>query len=239
MVRWSKKIDFLSVRLPFLALLLFLCSVQLMPKVFITTSSMDASKQPVAVNDIYFWMQLVAFVFIVLVVSFYFEETFRKPSAHYIDAFKIGVFKAVFLRYIRLLLVMEFVYLPFVYACVFRANRNISYNMEFFNRTFELIDPWKPIFQCAVFMLFSVTATLFLMTVLKSKVFTLVLAMAICIMEIRVFPIVFGEYTLFRGAGMLAPDYFSFFPPNIIVMLVLTVIFIIASLVLYRARKLG
>lgn len=238
MVRWSKKIDFLSVRLPFLAFLLYLCSVQLMPKVFITTSSMEPSKPPVAKNDIYFWMQLVAFVFIVLVTSFFFEETFRKPSAHYIDAFKIGTFKAVFLRYFRLLLVMEFVYLPFVYVCVFRANRNIIYNMGVFNKTFEIINPWKPIFQCAVFMLFSVTATLFFITILKNKVFTLILAMAICILEIRIFPIVFGEYTLFRGAGMLAPNYFSYFPPNTIVMLVLSALFLVLSLALHKWRRL-
>lgn len=238
MIRWSKKTDFLSIRFPLAAFLVFLCAVQLMSRIFITGSSMDPSRPPVASNDIYFWMQLVAFPIIVLIVSYYFEETFRKASAHYIRAFNIGAFKAIFLRYLRLLAVLELVYLPFVYICILRANNNIIYNMEFFDRTFELIDPAKPMLQGAVFMVFSLTAGLFFMTVLKNKVFALVVAMAISVMEIRVFPIVFGEYTVFRGAGQIyAPDYFSFFPPNTVVMCILSAVMLAASLVLYSTKR--
>lgn len=238
MPRWSKKTDYLSARFPFIAFLALLCAVQLMPRVFVTSSGMDPSLPPVASNDVYFWMQLVAFPLVVLVVSCYFEETFRQAPAHYIRTFNIGTFKAVFLRYLRLLALIELVYLPFVYICILRANSNIAYNMEFFNRTFELIDPAKPMLQCAVFMLFSVTAALFFMTVLKNKVFTLVLAIAISIMEISIFPIVLHEYSLFRGSGELyAPDYFSFFPPNTVIMLILSAVMLAASLVLYSMKR--
>lgn len=183
-------------------------------------------------------MQLVAFPVIVLIVSYYFEETFRKASAHYIRTFNIGTLKVIFFRYLRLLAVLELVYLPFVYICILRANNNILYNMEFFNMTFDLIDPAKPMLQCAVFMVFSLTAGLFFMTVLKNKVFTLVIAMAVSVMEIRVFPIVLGEYTIFRGAGQLcAPDYFSFFPPNTVIMLILSAVMLAASLVLYSMKR--
>lgn len=226
------------MRFPLIAFLALLCAVQLMPGVFITSSVMDPSLPPVASNDVYFWMQLVAFPVIVLIVSYYFEETFRKASAHYIRTFNIGTLKVIFFRYLRLLAVLELVYLPFVYICILRANNNILYNMEFFNMTFDLIDPAKPMLQCAVFMLFSVTAALFFMTVLKNKVFTFVSAIAISIMEISIFPIVLHEYSLFHGSGELyAPDYFSFFPPNTVITLILSAVMLAVSLVLYSMKR--
>lgn len=237
MMRWSKKTDFLSIRYPLMAFLIFLCFIQLMPQVFITSSQMDTQLPPSADNDIYFWMQLVAYVFIALIVCFYFEETFRTPSAHYIGTFKLGTFRTVFLRYVRLLFIMEIIYLPFVYICIFRANKNIRYNMEFFGSVFELIDPLKPIFQCSVFMLFAVTSAMFFMALLKNKVYVIVLTLVICIMEIRAFPILFDKYTLFRGATMPRADYFSFFPENVLSLFVLSFIFLMLTLILHRFNK--
>ncbi|MBP3480837.1 MAG: hypothetical protein J6K66_04465 [Clostridia bacterium] len=237
MSRWSKKTDFLAVRLPLLLLVLYLIFMQLFKKPFYLSCGWTDAQTPYADGDIYIWLQFVVFIFVCTVVSFYFEETFRLPSAHYIGAFGLGTFKTVFMRYVRILIALEAVYLPFVVLSVFRMNANIEANIRNFGIEYALLDTAAILTQCSVAMLFYVTITLFLMAVFRSRVYTMVFLMAYGVLEVTMMPELLGEYALFYGAFRSLPELYSYFPANTVLMLVLTAIMLPASLILHKVRR--
>lgn len=238
MTRWSKKTDFLSIRAPFFLFCAYLLLMQFLKKPFIVSCGWDDANVPTIGTDIYVWLQFVVFIFVCTIVSFYFEETFRRSSAHYIDTFGLGTFKTVFVRYLRVLLFLEFVYLPFTALSAYRMNENIKYNIQFFETEYAFLDVFKLLTQCSVAMLFYVTVTLFLTAVFRSRIYTMVFLMAYGTLEVTMMPELLGEYALFYGAFRSSPDLYIYFPPNTIVMLVLSALFLVLSLALHKWRRL-
>lgn len=238
MKRWSKKTDFLSIRAPFFLFCAYLLLMQSLKKPFIVSCGWDDANVPKIGTDIYVWLQFVVFIFVCTIVSFYFEETFRWSSAHYINTFGLGTFKTVFMRYLRILLLLEVVYLPFVAFSVFRMNENIKYNIQFFETEYAFLDVLKPLIQCSAAMLFYVTVTLFLTAVFRSRIYTMVFLMAYGTLEVTMMPELLGEYALFYGAFRSSPDLYSYFQINTVVMLVLSALFLVFSLALHKWRRL-
>ena len=212
--------------------------MQILKKPFIVSCGWDDASMPTIGTDIYVWLQFVVFIFVCTIVSFYFEEIFRRPSAHYIATFGLGTFKTVFVRYLRILLLLEAVYLPFVALSTLRMNQNIKYNIQFFETEYAFLDVFRLLVQCSAAMLFYVTITLFLTAVFRSRIYTMVFLMAYSALEVTMMPELLGEYALFYGAFRSSPDLYSYFQTNTVVMLVLSVLFFVFSLVLHKWRRL-
>ncbi len=237
MSRWSKKTDFLAVRLPLLLFVLYLILMQLFKDPFYLSCGWTDAQTPYASGDIYIWLQFVVFIFVCTAVSFYFEETFRKPPAHYIGAFGLGTFKTVFMRYVRILIALETVYLPFVVLSVFRMNANIEAKIRNFGIEYALLDTAAILTQCSVAMLFYVTLTLFCAVIFRNRIYAMVFLMAYATLEVTMLPEILGEYVVFHGAFRTSPELYSYFPANTVLMLVLTAIMLPASLILHKVRR--
>ena len=237
MIRWSKKTDFLSIRYPFILFCIYLLIVQFLKKPFITTGQQIGENAYLADTNIYFWMQFIVYIFVCTITSFYFEENFRKNAAQYIDVFKISTYKAVFLRYLRLILLLETVYIPFVVLSILKVNDSLTYHMEYFNTTYVLIDIAKPVFQCFAAMIFYITVSLFFTAVFRSRIYTMILLLTYAVIEATVFPRILGKYALFYGSFGHPVDLYSFFPVNVTEMIFLSAVMLAASLILHRFNK--
>lgn len=235
MIRWSKRTDFLSIRLPFVLFVLYLLFVQLLKKPFSAYSHIVDTK-PFTSCDIYLWMQYITFIFVCTITAFYFEETFRKAPAQYIGVLRPGVLKTVVNRWLCLLILLEVLYLPFIALSVKRINSFIVING--FIKDPPLLNMSMVICQCAVAMLFYITFTMFLTALFKSRVYTLVFSMALCALEATVIPVIMGDYALFRGAFNSA-DFHCYLMPNNIIMLILSAIFVPAAILLYNPGKMS
>ena len=234
--RWSIRTDFMVIRLPLALLALYLVFVQLLKKPFIATGDIIEGV-PSASCDIYLWMQFIVFIFVATIASFYFEEAFRPPAAQYIQALRPGVMRAVLFRWLRLVILLEALYLPFVGLSVTKINHSLA-NDNLGASHYQPISLSVMLFQCAVAMLFYVTITMFLTALFKSRVYALVLLMAYCAMEATVCPVRMAKYALFRGAFTSA-DFYSYFMPNTAIMLTLSILLLPLTIIIYKFQKSG
>lgn len=233
--RWSIRTDFMVIRLPLALLALYLVFVQLLKKPFIASGQIYDGV-PSLRCDIYLWMQFIVFIFVATIASFYFEEAFRPPAAQYIQTLRPGVMRAVLLRWLRLVILMEALYLPFIGLSLVKINRSLQDGNQGFD--YQPVSLSVMLFQCAVAMLFYVTITMFLTALFKSRVYALVLLMAYCALEATVMPVIMARYAIFRGAFSSA-DFYSYFMPNTAIMLTLSVLLLPLTLIMYKTQKSG
>lgn len=237
MVRYSKRVDMLCIRIPYLFFVAYLIILLLTKRPFATSSSWDADGTPSVTNDLYLWLQFVVFLFVLVITAFCFEEIFRKSSADYIRACKPGVCQAILFRYLRLLGSLELVYLPCVAIAFYQVNQSIRINEQLFHQSAPRVNIWIPLVQCAVAMVFYVTVTLFFLMLLKNRIYLFMIFISYCAFEATVMPYLIGDWVLFRGA-FTAPDFFHCFPPNIALMLLLSPI-MLAAVLIYGAHVFG
>lgn len=233
--RWSIRTDFMVIRLPLALFAAYLVLVQLLKKPFIASGQIYDGV-PSLSCDIYLWMQFIVFIFAATIASFYFDETFREPAAQYIKVLRPGVMRAVLLRWLRLVILMEALYLPFVGLSLVKINRSLQDGGQGFD--YQPVSLSVMLFQCAVAMLFYVTITMFLTALFKSRVYALVLLMAYCALEATVMPVIMARYAIFRGAFSSA-DFYSYFMPNTAIMLTLSVLLLPLTLIMYKTQKSG
>lgn len=74
-----------------------------------------------------------------------------------------------------------------------------------------------PILHCAIAYASYIAIIQFLLALAKEKAIPITLFMAYCAMESGSFHIIFGSYSVFRGA-FNAQDYYHMFPQNIMCM---------------------
>lgn len=231
-MRWSKKTDFLSIKSPLLLFAVYLIILISLDKPFSTTSYWNDQRSPVISNDIYIWLQFVVFIFVCTITSLCFEETFRRQSSEFIKVLKPGVLKTILFRYLRLIAVLELIYLPCVYIAFLKANHLITSNDISLGTSSPHIDILKPMTHCFIAMIFYVTVTLFFLMILKKRAYVMVLFMGYCAFEASILPYVFGPWVIFRGAFFSNNDYMHYFPPNILLMSIMSLI-MLAVIIVY------
>lgn len=187
-------------------------------------------------NDLYLPLQLVVFVFVCTITAAYFEETFRMGAVRYLGSFKLGVWRAVGTRYLRLLAFLEVLYLPFVTLSFVRANESITQNELLFEKVTPRINISIPLVQCAAAMVFYVTVTLFFQMILRNRVYTIVLLLGYCSLEVTCLRHIYQEFLFFRGAVGSMPIYTKYFPTNICMMLFLSTLML--AVVLFVTHQL-
>ena len=82
-----------------------------------------------------------------------------------------------------------------------------------------IIPLYIPIFHCAIAYASYIAIIQFLLALAKEKAIPITLFMAYCAMESGSFHIIFGSYSVFRGA-FNAQDYYHIFPQNIMCMVI-------------------
>lgn len=220
-MRWSKRTDLLAVKVQLTAFVAYLVLLSLFRK-----------------NNIepYLRLQFIVFIFVCAITSAYFEETFRKAPFDYIRVMKPGMVRAVLMRYVRLLVFLEAIYLPVVLISFISLNHHYERNSLLLNVTFPQIDLKIPLIQCAIAMLFYVTVTLFFMMIFKNSMYLMVSFMAYSAFEATIMPYLIGDFVIFRGAFFTKADYTVPLPPNIALMLVLSLLMLIVVMIVSHLR---
>ena len=97
------------------------------------------------------------------------------------------------------------------------------------------VHPLTLIVQNFVVINFFVILTLFLLLIFQEKSIPLTLVLAYCALEFGPMSRILGDFCVFRGAFSL-PDYYHMFVPNIIFLLVLSIILFVVMYFSYKIR---
>lgn len=193
---------------------------------------------PVVSSNVYLYLQFFACIFIVNITSSIFGESFRRSTYEYLLTYPLSGTNVIVIRVLKLLGIICIIYIPVVLYLFSAVNRSIKEYIEIFPQYtgFPLINIFIPIVHCLAAIIFYITTTLFLLHILKNDKLPTIFIMAYCALEAGPLNIILGRYDIFRGS-FNTQDYYVFFPPNIIIMIALSIFFTFAIMITYR-RKL-
>lgn len=216
---WSRRIDLLTTWKYYLGFLGFLAVTLIMRNITFSTVAWK-NGSPVVYNSVYFYLQFITCIFVVMITGKMFGECFRASTSEYLRSLHISPLQIIVLRYIRLVVAILIPHSIVVVILFREVNSSIMSFLELYpqNAPFPIIDITVPLFQCAVAINFYIVLTLFLMLLFKDPMIPVILLMAYCALEAGPLNNILKEYSMFAGA-FSAPNYYDYFPPNILWMI--------------------
>lgn len=195
------------------------------------------NNSPVVINRVYLFLQFFSCIFIVNITSSVFGESFRQKSYEYLLTFPLSKFNIIFVRLLKLIMMISIIYIPIVLLLFQRVNESIIVYIDIFPQymSFPLVNVFIPVVHCVIAVIFYIAVTLFLLSILKNDKLPTILIMAYCALEAGPLSLILGKYAIFRGA-FNGQDYYSLFPPNIVIMMLLSILFITLIMLTYRRR---
>jgi hypothetical protein len=188
-------------------------------------------------SGVYFYLQLLPCIFIVYITAEIFGETFRPAANEYFSTFPVNSKTVILKRYLRLWALLGALHIPLCLFAVKKINLGLD---ELAVQLPEYagvahITPWPMLVQCFIAIAFYIALALILLQILKNRYLPVILVVIYCFIEYGPLCSYLGKYAVFYGCST-APDLYTLLPPNIIMLFLLTLVFLIKNCT-YTARR--
>lgn len=236
MGRWSKRVDWIVVKNYYIGFILYLITLLFLKAPY----EVDIQNNPTLYisNHLYLYTQYVPAVFATLFVSLLFEETYNKATREFLLTCPIRIRHIIGGRYLKISIMIHAPLTILLLYAASKINQNIL-QCCVLNEITEIpilqVHPLTLIVQNFVVINFFVILTLFLLLIFQEKSIPLTLVLAYCALEFGPMSRILGDFCVFRGAFSL-PDYYHMFVPNIIFLLVLSIILFVVMYFSYKIR---
>lgn len=226
MAHWRWQTDLLSSWKPLAAYGAYLAYLWLRAPFYTDLPHYSPAGLPVAGGNVYFYLQLLPCVFIVLITTCVFEETFRKSGREYFPVFPAGAGTVILKRYFRLWALVGAMHIPLCLFAVRRINLSIAVCLAEYPELagFPPIPVWPILVQCLIALGFYISLTLILLLLFKNRYLPNILIIIYCLMEYGPLRAVLGKYALFYGCAA-SPDLYTLLPPNMYILAGLALVF--------------
>lgn len=211
---WSRlkallKVDFYVVRYPLLVLIILSIIACIYPEASRCSAKWEGN-EPAVYTKCYRYIQFYPAIFIAFMTGEIFGETFRAEPKEYMHALGLSPVTLLLKRTIfwwSVFLIIEMLPIMVLFS---KINASVVSKVP-------KIPLYIPILHCAIAYASYIAIIQFLLALAKEKAIPITLFMAYCAMESGSFHIIFGSYSVFRGA-FNAQDYYHMFPQNIMCM---------------------
>lgn len=239
MVHWRWQTDLLSSWKALAAYGAYIAYLWLRAPFYTDLPCYSQTGHPVAGGNVYFYLQMLPCVFIVLITTTVFEETFRKSGREYFPVFPAGTGTVILKRFFRLWALVGVLHIPLCLFAVKRINLSIAACMAEYPELmgFPFVSVWPVLVQCLIALGFYIVLGLVLLMLFKDRRLPVILVIIYCFMEYGPLRAPLGRYAVFYGS-VFAPDLYTLLPPNICVIGGLAVVFITLVCVYYARRLL-
>ena len=213
---WSRlkallKVDFYVVRYPLLVLIILSIIACIYPEASRCSAKWEGN-EPAVYTKCYRYIQFYPAILIAFMTGEIFEETFRPAPKEYIRTLGLSPVTLLLKRTIfwwSVFLTIEMLPIIVLFS---KINASVVGRVP-------IIPLYIPNFHCAIAYASYIAIIQFLLALAKEKAIPITLFMAFCAMESGSFHIIFGSYSVFRGA-FNAQDYYHIFPQNIMCMVI-------------------
>ena len=210
MGKWDVKTDFKTIRISVVCLIIFVVYIIASQKLTYVGAVDTRSGTVFVGTNLYFYFEFLVSLFVIIISSTMFEETYRQSAMSYIRTLPLNVGQIWIFRYLRLLGILLIIVLPVLLLGIKQVNQGINefvtiFNLKIENRT---VQTWPILFHCMISINFYILLTQAAMILTKNRTMACSILFAYCIMEA-------GPWGGFLGTNALFYGSFSDIPINV------------------------